>query len=81
MWLFALLFQVAGDCTDTLAVSGRWVAAMSWTATARPRRPIESLSPVASGAASVSSAYSSTRMISAGRCGLGSQTRSPAAPA
>ena len=56
---------------------GRWVAAMRLTATARPRRAIESACLMASGASSASSAYSSMMMISAGMSGDGSQTRWP----
>ena len=58
---------------------GRWVAAMRVTATARPRRAMESVSAVASGVVSASSAYSSTMMTRAGMSGLGSQTRWPVA--
>ena len=58
---------------------GRWVAATRVTATARPSRAIESVSVIAAGASSASSAYSSTMMTSAGIRGDGSQTRRPAA--
>src|ERR1039458_115070 len=58
---------------------GRWVAAIRVTATARPRRPMESASLVASGADSASSADSSMMITRAGMSGEGSQTRLPRA--
>ena len=54
---------------------GRWVAASRVTATARPRRAMESACTVATGASSASSAYSSITTISAGAVGVGVHSR------
>jgi hypothetical protein len=56
---------------------GRWVAAMRVTAGARPRRAIVSVSLIASGASSASSAYSSMMITRAGRAGEGCHSHLP----